>query len=677
MELLSAATTVRSLVVLAFIVAQTAVAAEHVIPLFTSSSNASQGFARIINHSDRRGTVSIRATDDSGHLTNLSGSTSLSAIPAVSMTRDHNIILRVVRVTPEWVSYASANGGWVAAVIRKESDHLKYFEAAIWEETASIHLYEFDNNFDPSPPQRHTWSDDEKIEHRERYRVLEFSDMPPAYTDERSTFLRSAFERIATYIVGRFPNSNHHLMFSGHGGPGGRLFESLMSRGDAAEFLSHWHEALGRPLGVIDMGGPCNKGGFGDLETFCPYSSYYIASDLPNGGYTMDEWTIEKYREVDPETRYHDIFQHSGSLRSAFRARIDLRRQGYEYSRENMIANKTEQANYLYSCRDFVVFASALRGWPVWHNRSYANTSDVRTYLELNEAPDQLVAKFDKVIDYRADNRDFFDWEVDANGMLMPHNLDGGGPYIPPAVNDVRFASVPANGDAYERDEEIRVQVGFNRGIAVTGTPRLALTIGAYTRQAAFSTASDSSVFFTYTVRATDIDADGVSIAAGALTLNDGAIRDVDDNDADLDLGPHAIVNDARHKVAGTLPPAKSRDVAVGDELTLDLPRLFAVADADATYTATSSSDAVTVRIENGTLIVTPNDDAEDGIVTVTVTVVHADGTRQTLRFPVTVEAAGRGFWRGWRLTLVEGAAPSGGSPAVTDNGDEAFAPAD
>ena len=254
--------------------------------------------------------------------------------------------------------------------------------------------------------------------------------------------------------------------------------------------------------------------------------------------------------------------------------------------------------------------------------------------------------------------------------------VDDGGPYTPPAVNDVRFASVPANGDAYERDEEIRVRVDFNQNVAVTGTPRLALTIGAYARQAVFSTASDSSVSFSYTVQATDIDADGASIATGALTLNDGTIRDADGNDADLDLGPHAIVNDARHKVAGTLPPAKSRDVAVGDELTLDLSRLFAVADARA-YAATSTSHAVTIRIENDTLILTPNDNAEGGVVAVTVTVVHADGTRQTLRFPVTVEPAGRGFWRGWRLALVEGAAPDGGPPAVADNGDEAFAPAD
>ena len=85
-----------------------------------------------------------------------------------------------------------------------------------------------------------------------------------------------------------------------------------------------------------------------------------------------------------------------------------------------MIENQTEQANYLYSCRDFAAFAGALREWPAWHDRHYANTGDVRTYLELKSAPDQLVEKLDDVIVYQADNRDFFDWEVDANGILMP-----------------------------------------------------------------------------------------------------------------------------------------------------------------------------------------------------------------------------------------------------------------
>ena len=121
-------------------------------------------------------------------------------------------------------------------------------------------------------------------------------------------------------------------MYSGHGGPGGKLFGAQMYREDAGKFLSHWHESLGRPLGVIDMGGPCNKGGFLDLETFCPHTRYYIASDLPNGGYTMDEWTPEKWKEVNPESRYHGFFARLDTLRLALEARIDIFRQRYEYS---------------------------------------------------------------------------------------------------------------------------------------------------------------------------------------------------------------------------------------------------------------------------------------------------------------------------------------------------------
>ena len=226
---------------------------------------------------------------------------------------------------------------------------------------------EFDEEFHSHQPEGwENWTDDEKIEYREAYRIQEFTGVPPAWTAERSTFLRSAFESFATSIVERFPNSGHHLMYSGHGGPGGKLFGAQMYREDAGKFLSHWRENLGRPLGVIDMGGLCNKGSFLDVETFCLIVSYYIASDFVNGGYTMDEWTLEKWNEVEPEHRYHDTFARPGTLRSTLEARIDLHRRRYEYSRANMTENRTEQANYLYSCRNFSVSVDALRTWPPW-----------------------------------------------------------------------------------------------------------------------------------------------------------------------------------------------------------------------------------------------------------------------------------------------------------------------
>ena len=56
---------------------------------------------------------------------------------------DH-VFLRVVLVPPEWMAF-NEFGGWITAVETKESDSLKYFEAAIWEEKNAVYLYEFPN----------------------------------------------------------------------------------------------------------------------------------------------------------------------------------------------------------------------------------------------------------------------------------------------------------------------------------------------------------------------------------------------------------------------------------------------------------------------------------------------------------------------------------------------------
>ena len=82
--------------------------------------------------------------------------------------------------------------------------------------------------------------------------------------------------------------------------------------------------------------------------------------------------------------------------------------------------------------------------------------------------------------------------------------------------------------------------------VTVTGTPRLALGIGSATRQAAYRTHSGSTASFRYRVTAADFDNDGISIAAGALTLNGGGIE-ASNVAAALGLGGHATA---------TAPPA-------------------------------------------------------------------------------------------------------------------------
>ena len=134
-----------------------------------------------------------------------------------------------------------------------------------------------------------------------------------------------------------------------------------------------------------------------------------------------------------------------------------------------------------------------------------------------------------------------------------------------PTVRGAYILSRPVAGDTYELGETISVIVEFNRPVAVTGSPQLALTMGT-TRQASFAEVSDGRLYpaipaaavrFRYTVQSADSDADGISISASALTLNGGTIKIAGGStDATLNLGGRAISNSGGHKVDGSLESA-------------------------------------------------------------------------------------------------------------------------
>ena len=132
------------------------------------------------------------------------------------------------------------------------------------------------------------------------------------------------------------------------------------------------------------------------------------------------------------------------------------------------------------------------------------------------------------------------------------HQVDGG-LVTPPAVTAVSIASRPRGGAAYVRREAIVVEVGFSEPVAVTGAPQLALTVGVAARSAGFVRSTGRSLWFRYRAQENDLDDDGIDIAAGALTLNGGSIRDRTGNDARLDLGANAVANAAGHRVDASL----------------------------------------------------------------------------------------------------------------------------
>ena len=91
----------------------------------------------------------------------------------------------------------------------------------------------------------------------------------------------------------------------------------------------------------------------------------------------------------------------------------------------------------------------------------------------------------------------------------------------------------PAAG-SYQTADKLSFTVPFNDIVTVTGTPTLAFTIGGITRQANYSTGTGTTTLtFEYTVVAGDA-AISVVLAANAISLSGGTVKDAAGNDATL-----------------------------------------------------------------------------------------------------------------------------------------------
>ncbi len=123
-----------------------------------------------------------------------------------------------------------------------------------------------------------------------------------------------------------------------------------------------------------------------------------------------------------------------------------------------------------------------------------------------------------------------------------------------PRVTDLSFTSRPAAGSTYGLGERIRSRVAFGEIMTVSGSPVLALGIGSQTRAMAHIGLARGRVLdFEYQVQASDLDTNGISIGANALSVPRGAsIANNANETASLSLSGHAITNDPSRKVDGS-----------------------------------------------------------------------------------------------------------------------------
>ena len=128
----------------------------------------------------------------------------------------------------------------------------------------------------------------------------------------------------------------------------------------------------------------------------------------------------------------------------------------------------------------------------------------------------------------------------------------------------------PAAG-TYQTGDKLSFSVPFNDTVTITGTPTLAFTIGGITRQAGYTAGTGTTTLtFEYTVVAGDA-ATSVVLAANAISLSGGTVKDGNGNDATLATAASTFngVNVNRLPATVTVTGGSGKTNKIGDVIEL------------------------------------------------------------------------------------------------------------
>jgi hypothetical protein len=138
-----------------------------------------------------------------------------------------------------------------------------------------------------------------------------------------------------------------------------------------------------------------------------------------------------------------------------------------------------------------------------------------------------------------------------------------------PTVSSVAITSATGAQNNYlNAGDVVTATVNMSETVTVTGTPQLALNIGGTTVQASYASGSGTTALsFTYTILATQTDANGISIDANSLSLNSGTITDAAGYSATL---THTAVTDNASYMVDTTAPTVSSVTDLSPTTTSD-----------------------------------------------------------------------------------------------------------
>ncbi len=118
-----------------------------------------------------------------------------------------------------------------------------------------------------------------------------------------------------------------------------------------------------------------------------------------------------------------------------------------------------------------------------------------------------------------------------------------------PTVASLSITSRTGTDGYYGAGDKIEITVTFSETVLVTGNPTIEIEVGDNEREADYDSTDEARVKFAYVVQDDELDTDGITVAANAISLSGGTIKDPAQNAATLDHV--AIMANSAHQVDG------------------------------------------------------------------------------------------------------------------------------
>lgn len=317
-------------------------------------------------------------------------------------------------------------GGVHTAVPIKDKEGFILYDVIIWEDR--INLYKFPNNVEQNEEQGFDFSLDvstkaglkKYVEWRESFCIKSVACKDTDNISKCSGTMKKAFIEFFKIVNKRSPSKNVILKYSGHGNLG---FCGCMNVEDTKTTLEKGVKIFGQKFALIDFGTNCQSSNTDYLQVYHSFTEYMLASQFDYGGYSLDEWDYEIYKQVSVDYQYSNMFQMGKSVKQACKNIINTEAKRWPYCKNNLRKGKIKQSMTLF---DMSKYDSFMTEFAKLLSKSGGFGEDAYTVIK-KKGSKKLRNLYNKFVAYYKDNnsKEFFKWDKAAYGLTTYYGVVG------------------------------------------------------------------------------------------------------------------------------------------------------------------------------------------------------------------------------------------------------------